>query len=317
MVIVAMVYTMCRCPSQSRSEGLFERHSVPVAVSGRRLDAEQRGRRDAKERMNEKKRDTHASRPEIQECGPQNNLWRSGHKGLSAETWPCPCTFHQLLLFPSTTHPFHPFFIMIEVVCNDRLGKKVRVKCKYVLVTSTLFPKAGLGTTQQDRTGQNWTGLASFAPEAQTQGTDRQSKQDRQHTWASTLNPFIQQGHSPDVLVEENASQVSLHRNYNAFQRFQRLTSNSCLSFSFDSGDDTVGDLKKLIAAQTGTNWEKIVLKKWYCPSLLLSKMAIFICVFLQLRSSLLMGSFSSFFVIGTMSTRTISLWTTTRSTTA
>ncbi|KAF9378284.1 Ubiquitin-like 5 [Podila verticillata] len=30
------------------------------------------------------------------------------------------------------------------------------------------------------------------------------------------------------------------------------------------NGDDTVGDLKKLIAAQTGTNWEKIVLKKWY-----------------------------------------------------
>lgn len=28
--------------------------------------------------------------------------------------------------------------------------------------------------------------------------------------------------------------------------------------------DDTVGDLKKLIAAQTGTLSEKIVLKKWY-----------------------------------------------------
>ncbi|XP_033246762.1 ubiquitin-like protein 5 [Drosophila miranda] len=28
--------------------------------------------------------------------------------------------------------------------------------------------------------------------------------------------------------------------------------------------DDTVGDLKKLIAAQTGTKHEKIVLKKWY-----------------------------------------------------
>ncbi|KTW29817.1 ubiquitin-like protein 5 [Pneumocystis carinii B80] len=28
--------------------------------------------------------------------------------------------------------------------------------------------------------------------------------------------------------------------------------------------NDTVGDLKKLIAAQTGTNWQKIVLKKWY-----------------------------------------------------
>lgn len=27
--------------------------------------------------------------------------------------------------------------------------------------------------------------------------------------------------------------------------------------------DDTVGDLKKLIAAQTGTKFDKIVLKKW------------------------------------------------------
>lgn len=30
------------------------------------------------------------------------------------------------------------------------------------------------------------------------------------------------------------------------------------------SQEDTVGDLKKLIAAQTGTRPEKIVLKKWY-----------------------------------------------------
>jgi ubiquitin-like protein 5 len=28
--------------------------------------------------------------------------------------------------------------------------------------------------------------------------------------------------------------------------------------------DDTIGDLKKLIAAQVGTRPEKIVLKKWY-----------------------------------------------------
>ncbi|XP_023370827.1 ubiquitin-like protein 5 [Otolemur garnettii] len=28
--------------------------------------------------------------------------------------------------------------------------------------------------------------------------------------------------------------------------------------------DDTIGDLKKLIAAQTDTCWNKIVLKKWY-----------------------------------------------------
>ncbi|KAK3530584.1 hypothetical protein QTP86_028833, partial [Hemibagrus guttatus] len=31
-----------------------------------------------------------------------------------------------------------------------------------------------------------------------------------------------------------------------------------------ESSDDTIGDLKKLIAAQTGTRWDKIVLKKWY-----------------------------------------------------
>ena len=28
--------------------------------------------------------------------------------------------------------------------------------------------------------------------------------------------------------------------------------------------DDTIGDLKKLIAAQTGTRHEKLILKKWY-----------------------------------------------------
>ncbi|XP_006887444.1 PREDICTED: ubiquitin-like protein 5-like [Elephantulus edwardii] len=28
--------------------------------------------------------------------------------------------------------------------------------------------------------------------------------------------------------------------------------------------DDTIGDLKKLITAQTGTRWNKIVLKKWF-----------------------------------------------------
>lgn len=29
------------------------------------------------------------------------------------------------------------------------------------------------------------------------------------------------------------------------------------------SQEDKIGDLKKLIAAQTGTRWDKIVLKKW------------------------------------------------------
>ncbi|KAH9286783.1 Ubiquitin-like protein 5 [Echinococcus granulosus] len=27
---------------------------------------------------------------------------------------------------------------------------------------------------------------------------------------------------------------------------------------------DTIADLKKLIAAQTGTKWDRIILKKWY-----------------------------------------------------
>ncbi|CAM4682804.1 unnamed protein product [Caretta caretta] len=31
--------------------------------------------------------------------------------------------------------------------------------------------------------------------------------------------------------------------------------------------EDTIGDLKKLIAAQTGTRWDKIVLKKWEFPA--------------------------------------------------
>ena len=35
------------------------------------------------------------------------------------------------------------------------------------------------------------------------------------------------------------------------------------LNSSASSTDDTIGDLKKLIAAQTGTRWNKIVLKKW------------------------------------------------------
>lgn len=36
------------------------------------------------------------------------------------------------------------------------------------------------------------------------------------------------------------------------------------LNSTAPSTDDTIGDLKKLIAAQTGTRWNKIVLKKWY-----------------------------------------------------
>jgi ubiquitin-like protein 5 len=36
------------------------------------------------------------------------------------------------------------------------------------------------------------------------------------------------------------------------------------LSFRARSEDDTVGDLKKLVAAQTGTRPEKIRIQKWY-----------------------------------------------------
>ncbi|XP_039574146.1 ubiquitin-like protein 5 [Passer montanus] len=32
----------------------------------------------------------------------------------------------------------------------------------------------------------------------------------------------------------------------------------------YRSPEDSIRDLKKLIAAQTGTRWDKIVLKKWY-----------------------------------------------------
>ncbi|CAB4020986.1 ubiquitin 5 [Paramuricea clavata] len=37
------------------------------------------------------------------------------------------------------------------------------------------------------------------------------------------------------------------------------------------NSDDTVGDLKKLIAAQTGTKWDRIVLKKWWVAGLNIS----------------------------------------------
>ena len=43
---------------------------------------------------------------------------------------------------------------------------------------------------------------------------------------------------------------------------------NYCIAFIFSlmlqSADDTIGDLKMLIAAQTGTRSERIILKKWY-----------------------------------------------------
>lgn len=44
------------------------------------------------------------------------------------------------------------------------------------------------------------------------------------------------------------------------------------------SPDDTVGDLKKLIAAQTGTDWTKIQLKKWCAPLISLVGSLIDLC---------------------------------------
>ena len=72
---------------------------------------------------------------------------------------------------------------MIEVICNDRLGKKVRVKCK--LIFSSLF---------------------------------RQSL----------------------------------------------ISSVFVVCCCVGNEDDTIGDLKKLIAAQVGTRPEKIRIQKWY-----------------------------------------------------
>ncbi|XP_077779847.1 ubiquitin-like protein 5 isoform X1 [Podarcis muralis] len=87
---------------------------------------------------------------------------------------------------------------MIEVVCNDRLGKKVRVKCKYPKLKRSSF------------------------------------------CWRL-------EWHLPAL--------------YAAIVFYLRLW---CMKKEEASSDDTIRDLKKLIAAQTGTRWDKIVLKKWY-----------------------------------------------------
>ena len=80
---------------------------------------------------------------------------------------------------------------MIEVICNDRLGKKVRVKAKYV-----------------------WHGRRRRRRSSSSSTTDGRD-----------VGGAARRAHSPD---------------------------------------DTIGDFKKLVAAQTGTAPEKIVLKKWY-----------------------------------------------------
>ncbi|XP_023364683.1 ubiquitin-like protein 5 [Otolemur garnettii] len=42
------------------------------------------------------------------------------------------------------------------------------------------------------------------------------------------------------------------------------VVSNNHLKKKVSNTNDTTGNLKNLIAAQTGTCWNKIVLKKWY-----------------------------------------------------
>ena len=89
-----------------------------------------------------------------------------------------------------------------RVVLNDRLGKKIRVKCKCV-------------TTKPPR---------RVAPPPAPNFPPR---------WA------------PPTLAELNPLTVNPHSPTN-------------------SEDDTIGDLKKLVAAQTGTRPEKIRIQKWY-----------------------------------------------------
>ena len=88
---------------------------------------------------------------------------------------------------------------MIEVICNDRLGKKIRVKCKCVPRVDCV-------------------------------------------RWVGSLQPSW----SPFRLCERR------HR-----ESHEMLV---CCR----SEDDTIGDLKKLLAAQIGTRAEKLRIQKWY-----------------------------------------------------
>jgi len=88
---------------------------------------------------------------------------------------------------------------MIEVICNDRLGKKIRVKCN---------PGA-----------QQAAYMLSIAPRPT-------------HARAHALPAHSPAPHYPPTRPPD--------------------------------ADDTVGDLKKLLAAQTGTRAEKLRIQKWY-----------------------------------------------------
>jgi ubiquitin-like protein 5 len=97
---------------------------------------------------------------------------------------------------------------MIEVVLNDRLGKKIRVKCKCVSTHSTpSCPPA-----------------PPFSPR-----------------WAPCGNP--KRSERPNLTVPNSPPSPPTLTN---------------------SEDDTIGDLKKLVAAQIGTRPEKIRIQKWY-----------------------------------------------------
>lgn len=72
------------------------------------------------------------------------------------------------------------------------------------------------------------------------------------------------------------------------FQKMLEVTCNDRLGKKVRvkcNPDDTVGDLKKLIAAQTGTRYDKIVLKKWYTvfkDHIKLSDCILFNCLYLS-----------------------------------
>ena len=119
---------------------------------------------------------------------------------------------------------------MIEVILNDRLGKKVRVKCKYVEDLDDALP-LGAGPVR-----------------------------------------------SPLVLIllhQQRVGFLSL-----AFTHIHA-------AFAFDplfcmfihSEDDTVGDLKKLVAAHIGTRPEKIRIQKWYIIYKVRACVCVCVCV--------------------------------------
>lgn len=110
---------------------------------------------------------------------------------------------------------------MIEVVLNDRLGKKIRVKCKCGPVPS--------GRRRRTR-----------AKATEAVASRRWLACSRAGVRACTLTHVL--SYAPPTRHEPHS----------------RCRIRTC------SEDDTVGDLKKLVAAQTGTRPDKIRIQKWY-----------------------------------------------------